>query len=166
MYDKLLLYGLTLTLLLCSGLACAATPMAPQVGVVLRVSDGDTIRVKVGNKEEKIRLYGIDAPESKQEGGAEAKDFLEELLLSEQVTFYTLDVDRYERQVAIVVLPNRKIVQDILLQQGLVWVYTKYCKVDKCKDWKRMEKQAQSARKGIWATNPVPPWEWRKEQRT
>jgi len=151
--------------LLISGLACAATPSAPQLGVVLRVSDGDTIRVRVGNKEEKIRLYGIDAPETRQEGGVEAKNFLEDLLLSEQVTFYTLDVDRYERQVAIVALPSGKIVQDILLQQGLVWVYTKYCKIAKCTDWKRLEKQAKNTRKGVWATNPVPPWEWRKKLR-
>ena len=163
MNGRLLLCFEVFALLLFSGLACAATSPSPQVGVVLRVSDGDTIRVRVGNKEEKIRLYGIDAPETRQEGGAEAKNFLEDLLLSEQVTFYTLDVDRYGRQVAIVVLPNRKSVQDILLQQGLVWVYTKYCKVDRCKDWKRLEKQAQSARRGIWATNPVPPWEWRVE---
>jgi len=165
MREFLQFFLVIVALCLFTGVSYAATPGSAQKGVVLRVSDGDTIRVRTGKEEVKIRLYGIDAPESTQEGGAEATEFLKDLLLSEQVEFYTLDVDRYERQVAIVVLPNGKIVQDILLQTGLVWVYTKYCKVERCSDWKRMEKQAKNKKIGIWAANPVPPWDWRKDKR-
>ena len=135
-----------------------------QSATVLRVSDGDTIRVRIGHEEVRVRLYGIDAPESKQSGGGEATDFLTELLLTENITLYTHDIDRYGRQVAIVVLPDGTIVQDKLLQAGLVWVYPQYCKVDRCKDWKRMEKQAKANRVGLWFDNSaVPPWEWRKQ---
>ena len=143
-------------------LASAATH-APQQGIVLRVSDGDTIRVRIGHDEEKVRLYEIDAPETKQSGGKEATDYLMQLLLTENVTIYTQDIDQYGRQVAIVVKSDGTIVQDEMLEAGLVWGYNKYCKVSRCKDWKRMEKQAQSKRIGLWTDGTaVPPWEWRK----
>ena len=167
--------NLTILLLLAFlGIFCIGLPVnalakqpTPQSGTVLRVSDGDTIRVRVDKEEIKVRLYGIDAPESKQPGGREATEFLKDLLLSENVTLYTFDVDRYGREVAIVVLPDGSIVQDQLLKAGLVWVYTKYCKVDKCKDWKRLEKQAKANQAGLWMDDSaVPPWEWRKQSTT
>ena len=44
-------------------------------GVVILIADGDTITVVNNGKPEKIRLYGIDAPESKQAFGNEANNF-------------------------------------------------------------------------------------------
>ena len=42
-------------------------------GIVILISDGDTITVVNNGKPEKIRLYGIDTPESKQAFGNEAR---------------------------------------------------------------------------------------------
>ena len=44
-------------------------------GIVILITDGDTITVVHDGKPEKIRLYGIDTPESKQAFGTGAKNF-------------------------------------------------------------------------------------------
>ena len=49
--------------------ACAASTVTPDTngrvrGTVVNVSDGDTITVKFANKSEKIRLIGVDTPET------------------------------------------------------------------------------------------------------
>ena len=44
------------------------------------VYDGDTLRVVKGNEEVKVRFACIDAPEAKQEGGIESRDYLRSLL--------------------------------------------------------------------------------------
>ena len=140
----------------------ASPPPTQRSATVLRVSDGDTILVRVGREEIKIRLYGIDAPESKQPGGAEATAFLRDLLLTEAVTITTLDVDRYGREVALVELRGQ-FVQEAMLERGLVWVYTKYCRAEFCGRWKEIEKEASRARVGIWKDgSEVEPWVWRK----
>ena len=140
----------------------AAPPSTPRSATVLRVSDGDTILVRVGREEIKVRLYGIDAPESKQPGGAEATAFLRDLLLTEAVTITTLDIDRYGREVALVDLRGQS-VQEAMLERGLVWVYTKYCRAAFCGEWKGIEKEARGKKVGLWKDgSAVEPWEWRK----
>ena len=140
----------------------AAPPPTPRSATVLRVSDGDTILVRVGKEEIKVRLYGIDAPESKQPGGPEATAFLENLLLTEKVIIKTLDVDKYGREVALVELRGQS-VQEAMLERGLVWVYTKYCRAAFCGEWKEIEKEARRARVGLWKdAEAVEPWVWRK----
>jgi endonuclease YncB( thermonuclease family) len=43
---------------------------------VLKIIDGDTIKVRINNNQIKIRLACIDAPEMSQTWGIEAKEFL------------------------------------------------------------------------------------------
>ncbi len=69
------------------------------------VYDGDTLRVVKGNEEVKVRFACIDAPEAKQEGGIESRDYLRSLLnqAGNQVKVNQTDTDRYGRAVASVV---------------------------------------------------------------
>ena len=50
------------------GGASGDEPGAPRTGEVVRVVDGDTIRVRVGGREERVRYIGIDTPESARGG--------------------------------------------------------------------------------------------------
>ena len=158
---------LILALLAVSSFAHAATVNSTlRRATVLRVSDGDTIAVRIKGEEVRIRLYGIDAPEKNQPGGAEATAFLEDLLLTNEVMVKTLDVDKYGREVAVVSIIdgcNLLQVQQMLLDYGLVWVYDKYCRASFCKDWKEIEVRARENKAGIWAGEPVEPWVWRKK---
>jgi endonuclease YncB( thermonuclease family) len=54
-------------------------PMSEQ-WQVMKVSDGDTLTVRQGSKEQKVRLCGVDAPEKAQPLGAESKAKLQQLV--------------------------------------------------------------------------------------
>ncbi|MGK7955707.1 MAG: thermonuclease family protein, partial [Crocosphaera sp.] len=132
------------------------------------VYDGDTLRVLCNGQESKIRFACIDAPETKQPGGIEARDHLRSLLTNSgnQVKVKAITSDRYGRTVAelFFLRGNQwQLVQKYQAQEGMVWGYKKY-KSD-CPSWNGVYKaytEAQQAKRGLWAGNPTPPWEWRR----
>src|SRR3954467_11635776 len=74
---------------------------------VVGVSDGDTLTVlRDGRTQVKIRLHGIDAPETGQDFGSRAKQAASDLAFGQTVTIRERDTDRYGRTVAVVVLPD------------------------------------------------------------
>jgi endonuclease YncB( thermonuclease family) len=74
-------------------------------GRVVGVADGGTTRVLDGaNRQHKIRLAGIDAPEKSQPFGHRSKDSLSDLVFSKTVIVETEKVDRYGRQVGKVLV--------------------------------------------------------------
>ena len=83
----------------------------PGRATVVRVVDGDTLRARLGGREEPIRLIGIDTPETHGQGGLrecfgqEATDRLEVLLSEGDAVTVVRDVearDRYGRLLAYV----------------------------------------------------------------
>jgi len=134
---------------------------------VVAVADGDTITIEPieGGKRERVRLHGIDAPETNQPYGQAAKAFV-----TDAVLFKVVDVqvtpqgrDRYGRIIAVIEIPDVGNLQEMLLSEGLAWVWPRYCK--NCRAWEAMQAKAKRERKGLWADkNPVPPWEWRKRR--
>ncbi len=76
-------------------------------GRVVGISDGDTITV-MHDGAEKIRLYGIDAPEKGQAFGNRAKQFVATLAFGKEVKIEVKGQDRYGRTVADVILPDGK----------------------------------------------------------
>jgi endonuclease YncB( thermonuclease family) len=70
---------------------------------VVGVCDGDTLTIlAAGNRQVKIRLYGIDAPETGQDFGNRAKQAASELALGRTVTVEPRDTDRYGRTLALI----------------------------------------------------------------
>ena len=79
---------------------------------VIGITDGDTLTVLTAQKSQvKIRLAGIDAPESGQDFGTRAKQAASELAFGKIVTIIERDKDRYGRTVADVWLPRRQVTQ-------------------------------------------------------
>lgn len=85
--------------------------IAQQVYEVVRVVDGDTIVVNFNGKEEKVRLIGVDTPESvhpdaskNEEAGIAASDYTKEKLLGKSVEleFDVQERDKYGRLLAYV----------------------------------------------------------------
>ncbi len=129
---------------------------------VTKIVDGDTLHVMIGDKREKIRLYGVDAPEKNQEHGKEATDFLLNLL-GRAVDIEIVSKDKYKRIVAFVSVDDIS-VQEALLDAGLSWVYARYCKIAICERWREIEDGAKEHGRGLWQENqPMPPWEWRRK---
>jgi len=77
---------------------------APESGTVVSVTDGDTLRVRVDGSSERVRLVGLDAPESRKPGtpvecGArEASAALAKLAAGKRVRLrYDVTQDRRDR---------------------------------------------------------------------
>lgn len=137
-------------------------------GKVIKVHDGDTITVmKSTGGLEKIRLYGIDTPESQQAWGPEATAFTNKTALLEKVEVQSMYTDPYNRTVAIIHLEGKASLNELLVRNGHAWVDSKYCKLPQCVKWKVAETAARSKKIGLWANNrATPPWRWRANQRT
>jgi endonuclease YncB( thermonuclease family) len=153
--------------ILCSFLLVLSAPALAWKARVVEVADGDTITVEPaqGGDRVKIRLHGIDAPETRQPYGQTAKGFVNDVALYKivDVRVTPQGKDRYGRVIAIIALPDGTILQELLLEAGLAWVYPQYCK--NCKEWEAMQHEAKRQRKGLWAdNNPVEPWQWRKRR--
>ena len=165
-------------LLVLSGFFLSAGLWASEiVGKVIAVSDGDTITVLApGNKPTKIRLAGIDAPESKQPFGQKSRQHLADMVFGKEVRVQVVNKDRYGRIVGVVYLPqtmpNGEILIDVDLAQiesGHAWAYRDYLRslpTGKADSYLAAEKSAKTNKQGLWVEKePDPPWEWRKEQR-
>ncbi len=129
-----------------------------------RVIDGDTLEVAG----QRIRLHGIDAPESKQlcrrDGepwrcGNDATSALRAFLGSRTVSCEELDRDRYRRVVAKCAMDGVDI-GEWMVSRGWAVAYYLYSY-----DYSRAEQRAKLGRRGVWAGEFEKPWEWRKQQR-
>ena len=130
-------------------------------GMVVGISDGDTITVLHNGKGEKIRLYGIDTPEKGQAFGKRAKQFTSGMVFGKTVEVETKDTDRYGRSVALIYIDGQSL-NEALVKNGFAWVYRKYCKETFCEDWLNLEIVARYGKVGLWSEpNPIPPWEFR-----
>ncbi len=135
---------------------------------VKNVHDGDSIAV-YGPDEQivNVRLYGIDAPEFKQAYGYQAKTRLRKLASRQTLDIEPVDTDRYGRTVALVRAKDGTLLNEVLVTEGLAWVYEQYCHKDICQHLKELEDQARQERRGLW-TDPDPqrPSDWRKQHKT
>jgi micrococcal nuclease len=96
-------------------------------GVVTYVTDGDTLRIQPINSSgksdsRKIRIEGIDAPESCQPYGVTSAAALKKLLIYKKVTVHSKRFDDYGREVAKITIDNLD-VGTWMVQNGHAWSY-------------------------------------------
>lgn len=140
---------------------CHETAEAIYVGVA-SVIDGDTIEIHG----EPFRLFGIDAPETKQlckgatgkpyRCGQVAANALSDLIGGKTVSCEKRDLDRYKRILAVCAVKGRD-VGAYLVAKGLAVAYVKYSKI-----YVPQQTAARKARLGLWAGPFEMPWDWRK----
>lgn len=132
-------------------------------GEVNKVLDGDTVKfMPVGGKQITLRLEGVDAPESEQRFGPEAKAWLEKQLDKANVRVEITSNDRYGRSLGHVYIGERWLNQELVLA-GFAWHYVKYNH-----DVRLAEAQnlARGKSLGLWAdARKVAPWDYRNGQR-
>jgi endonuclease YncB( thermonuclease family) len=126
-----------------------------------RVVDGDTIELAG----EKVRLFGIDAPELDQvcdRGGVawacgkEARDMLAGIVAGGRLTCAVQDVDRYGRAVAVCLRQDRDVAA-LIVRQGGAMAYRRYS--DR---YVNAEVAARREGLGVWASDWVEPEAHRK----
>jgi micrococcal nuclease len=117
---------LTFLLACCPVLAQISTFTAPVIGI----SDGDTIRLLHDGVSERVRLWGIDCPESKQPFGTRAKQFTGDLAFGKTVKVIVRDYDRCHRTVAEIVLPGGRKLNREIVRAGFAWWFVRYARQD------------------------------------
>ena len=140
---------------------------------VVKVVDGDTIDIDIPDgkyNHTRIRLWGIDAPETKSDKsdvmyfGPEASEFTKELALGKQVTVYMDKGNRtrgkYGRLLAYVQLPDKRFLNEVLVAEGYAYadlrfhhsLYHKY---------EQLQASARRQKKGLWENvkrDQLPEW--------
>ncbi|KAG2430777.1 hypothetical protein HYH02_013616 [Chlamydomonas schloesseri] len=151
-----------------SCLVLASSANAAGLGVIAgqaRVVDGDTLVING----ERIRLYGVDAPESAQQCkdakgapyacGLVSKDALDKKIGKAPVACEVKDKDQYGRNVSVCRLGSEDL-NGWLVSNGYAVSYRQYSK-----DYIPAEDAAHAAHKGIWAGEFQVPSEWRKQNK-
>ncbi len=145
---------------------------AQQSTTVVRVVDGDTLKVRYWGKEESIRLIGIDTPESrankkakkdaKRSGqdiktitsmGKRATEYVEILVRPGDLVTIEFDVqqrDRYDRLLGYVYLSNGKMLNEEIVKAGYANVMTIPPNVKYKDRFLRAYKQARERKRGLW----------------
>jgi endonuclease YncB( thermonuclease family) len=129
-----------------------------------RIIDGDTVEIDG----ERIRLHGIDAPESRQmckvvgeewRCGESATLALVDETTGQSVTCRGKKRDRYGRLIAVCYAGSDDL-NAWMVREGWAVAYRRYSK-----DYVDEEAEARAAGKGVWRGEFELPWKWRQTTR-
>ncbi len=133
---------------------------APLTGRVVRVSDGDTIRVRLASgREERVRYIGVDTPETAKPG-APAECFADRAaafnarLVDGRTVRLVRDVeerDRYGRLLAYV-YAGETFINAELIRRGYAQPLTVPPNVRQAGRFRRLAEEARRAGSGLWAS--------------
>ncbi len=128
---------------------------------VTRIVDGDTFWIDDGSESgQKIRLIGVDAPESRNSGnkvkayfGEEAKKYLTDLIGGKKVRLeYDVDhFDQYRRTLAYAYLEDGTFVNAKLLKNGYAMVMTVPPNVKYADEFLKLSQKARRQKKGLYS---------------
>lgn len=136
--------------------------LPPIVGIA-SVIDGDTIEIH----DTRIRLFGIDAPESRQicllndkpyMCGQKSANYLDTMIAGKTVKCVPKTYDRYQRIVAHCFVGEIDI-QAEMVKSGQALAFIKYSK-----QYVAEQNQAWERKSGIWQSVFEMPWDWRKHK--
>ena len=129
--------------------------------VVKRVVDGDTFIVDKNGSEIKVRLIGVDTPESVATGknayknceeGKTASKFTKKLI-NEKTIYLEYDVgttDNYGRHLCYAYLEDGRMVNEILLKKGYARIITIQPNVKYADRFKDLQTDAINKKVGFW----------------
>ena len=140
---------------------------------VVKVYDGDTFKCRLESGEEvKVRLIGIDTPESRRNRkayrdaersgksveeivrlGKKATEFTRSLIPPGTVVYLETDVqlhDRYGRLLAYVYLPDGRMLNEVLVEEGYATVYTFPPNVKYAERFVELQRKAMREGRGLW----------------
>lgn len=133
---------------------------------IASVTDGDSLEIR-GTR---IRLHGIDAPESHQlctratgqdwRCGQQAALALSDQIGRRSVSCVTRDIDRYGRTIAVCSQDGVDL-NAWMVQEGLAVAYRRYSR-----DYVAVEDDARRAGRNIWSGTFIMPWDWRRGARS
>jgi micrococcal nuclease len=132
----------------------------PSSGQVVRVVDGDTIRVRLGGREERVRYIGVDTPETVKPRtpvqcfGRAASAYNQRLVRGRSVrlVFDAERRDRYGRLLAYVYRrPDGLFVNAELVRRGFAQTLTIPPNVAHAAEFRALAGRARRDGRGLWA---------------
>lgn len=143
--------------------------VAGNINDTLRILDGDSLVFASHDGEIRVRLHGIDAPESNQtcrDGqntswacGSEATAALRRAVGHDTITCTHRDTDRYNRMIAVCTVESLDL-NAWMVANGWAVAYRTYAL-----DYVAPEAQARNRQLGIWRGPFDMPWAWRRGDR-
>jgi len=138
-------------------------PHTPELGVVSRFIDGDTVEVRFAEGDVQVRLHAIDTPDMEQPFYAEANTALVELIGDSAVSLRTATEDR--GRIGAVILVDGQDINAAMIRNGFAYAYRKYLGLlDADADYCELEHEERTAKRGFWALpaeDRVAPWQIR-----
>lgn len=112
-------------LVCCAGIASTLAVEAQEriEARVSKITDGDTFTLSGTSR--RLRVWGLDAPERDEPGGAAATEALRSLIAGQTLICDVRDLDRYDRIVGQCFLPDGR---DITFEMIRAGVATEYCR--------------------------------------
>lgn len=130
-------------------------------GKVIRVEDGDTIKIALRGRSLEVRFAGADCPEKGQAYYEEAKEFTKKKILGKLVNLEIISYPSDTSFVARVRLEEFDMSLE-LIKSGLAW-YDSKSQEDKV--LAKAQKKAKKAKTGLWSQpTPAAPWVYRQSK--
>lgn len=138
-------------------------------GRVIDVINGDTILLQDHqNKQHRIYLFGIDAPELDQQSGPEARAYLDRLLFARTYQAKVVYSQRTKGGNIIGTVYAAELnstqyadINGMMVMAGYAWASRHHGK-----RYHAIEQIARNRKIGLWAEpRPLPPWEWRAKHK-
>lgn len=141
---------------------------------LIRVIDGDTVVIQEPGgflrspQEERIRLWGIDAPESGQKGGPQSTKYLQKIIgRRSNIWLTSAGRDQYGRIIGVI-HPDRNRLDNsynyLMVKAGHAHCYMLSGPEER--RYRQAEDQAKKGRQGLWAAKKTEhPSTWRKDQK-
>ncbi len=134
-------------------------PVAPGYYRIVEFTDGDTLTVDMNGVEERIRLIGVDTPETKKPNspvqcyGPEASNFTKDRLKDRQVRLEADPVgnnrDKYDRLLRYAYASDGTLINQALIAQGYGFAYLSFS-FSKSADFALSQSEAQDNQSGLW----------------
>lgn len=127
---------------------------------VTEFTDGDTIAVDMNGRSEKIRMIGVDTPETHDPRksvecfGKAASEYTKQLIGDKPVRLEADQLsnnrDRYNRLLRYVYTHDNKLVQAEIIKNGYGFAYVSF-PFTKLEEFRNYEKEAREANLGLWS---------------
>ena len=128
---------------------------------VVRVVDGDTVDVLLNGETVRVRLIGINTPETVdprkpvecfgKEASARAKELFEGKEVQMETDPSQSLYDKYGRLLTYLFLPDGTNVNELMIREGYAHEYTYHLPYKYQQDFKAAEKEARLSARGLWA---------------
>jgi len=137
--------------------ACVPQGTLRDVGKVIGITDGDTIRVEINGAVYSVRYIGMDTPETGQEYSFEAMTRNSALVSAKTVTLVKdiSETDRYDRLLRYIFV-GHVFVNYQLVREGLAFVATFPPDVSCAEAFLEAERLARIEAGRVWAPAPIP----------